>query len=203
VTSGAVVERGLWVEVVGTANVDATSSIDVGARGYAGQCTPLSGTCGAGARTLGNVATGSSPGEGGSYGGLGAGGSPNPLYGNAASPFELGSGGGYGSSTSWHGGHGGGRVHLAAQTLVLNGLVAADGVGGGSNGTAGAGSGGAIRLIVGSVSGTGAIHARGGSFGVVGGGGRVRLDTGVDTFTGAVDALAGGAAGGAGTVVRD
>ncbi|MCC6622285.1 MAG: PKD domain-containing protein [Deltaproteobacteria bacterium] len=202
VTPGTAAERGLWVEVVGAASIDATSAIDVGGRGYAGECTPLSGTCGA-ARTLGNVATGSGAGEGGSYGGLGAGASPNPTYGDAAAPFDLGSGGGRGSSTSWHGGHGGGRVHLAAGSLALGGLIAADGVGGGSNGTAGAGSGGAIRLVIGSLGGAGVIHARGGAFGIFGGGGRVRVDAGADTFTGQIDAAAGGAGAGAGSVVRD
>ncbi len=202
VTPGAVAERGLWVEVVGAASIDATSAIDVRERGYAGQCTTLAGGCGGGAYTFGNTSTGSGQAEGGSYGGLGAGGSPNPVYGDANAPFELGSGGGRGTSTNWYGGHGGGRIHLAAQTLALAGAVIADG-GPGEDANTGAGSGGAVRIVVGTLSGAGVIHARGNTFGFFGGGGRVRVDTGTDTFTGVVDAAAGGAGAGVGTVVRD
>ena len=76
-------------------NVDATSKIDVSARGYLGAYE--GGNNSTNGRTLNN-ATGSVYNNGGSYGGVGAisnwGGSVNGAYGDLLNPNETGSGGG-------------------------------------------------------------------------------------------------------------
>lgn len=155
--------------------IDAGSGIDVSARGYeGGRASDEPGF------TLGNV-PGSGTRSAGSYGGLGgqasgAGGPPNPLYGDPLDPRELGSGGGANGSTD--GGDGGGRVLLDALELLLDGAIRADG-GIGAGGLSGMGSGGSVNLAVGSLGGSGTISTdggdRGGSNNVGGGGGRVSV----------------------------
>ena len=186
----------LAVTVASTLTVDATSRIDVSARGFLGGRT--AGNPADSGRTLGNVA-GSQARAGGSYGGLGSegnqAGAANPVYGDFRNPAEPGSGG---SSHGGSGGNGGGVARISAATLVLNGTIAADG-GEGLGGTASGGSGGAIRLDVGTLSGTGQVRANGGlgdddlNENGGGGGGRVALYYGqLQGFTAAQLAAVGG-----------
>jgi hypothetical protein len=161
----------------GTLAIDATSSIDVSARGHLG-----GGRFGLGsqAHTVG-FAPGAGGGAGGSHGGLGGdypsnGASvPNPVYGDADEPVELGSGGG-----AWggDGGDGGGRVRVVVGALELEGAIRANG--GVSSGSAsGDGSGGSVNVRAGSIAGSGVISADGGTSNgtahTSGGGGRVAI----------------------------
>lgn len=146
-----------------TVTVDATSSIDVSARGY------LPG------RTLGNTTVGAATGwAGGSYGGEGVG-PTNETYGDFRDPNELGSGG----SADYAGKAGGGLVRIDANTLQLDGTILANG---GQETVAGhshaSGSGGGIRIDVGTLSGSGWISAKGGTEwwdGEQSGGGRIAV----------------------------
>ena len=151
--------------------IDATSAIDVSARGH------LVG------RTVGNTIVGAATGGGGgSYGGRG-GSTSNFPYGDQRVPNDLGSGGG---SAEGAGGAGGGLIHITARTATIDGVVRADGGNGEDrDGAKPAGSGGSILLNVGTLAGTGRITANGGLGGVVcyygcrfggsGGGGRVAI----------------------------
>jgi large repetitive protein len=160
-----------------TLSVDATSRIDVVARGHLGGNRAGLGET---AHTSG-FAAGAQNGSGGSYGGLGgdyAGNGPsvpNPVYGNLVNPVDLGSGGG---GWSGAGGDGGGRVLIGAINLVVDGAIRANG--GLSAGTAsGEGSGGSINLTLRTLSGRGAIAADGGTTNgsnhTGGGGGRIAV----------------------------
>jgi hypothetical protein len=167
---------GLELIVEETLTVDATSRIDVNARGYLGGRS--GGNSGNEAVTLGNTSVGGSAGRnGGSYGGSGAFGSAsgtvNPLYGNADNPNDPGSGGG---SDSGAGGNGGGLIRLSARTLQLDGTIGANGGNGGFLG--GGGSGGAIWLSTRTLAGAGALQASGGNgdgYSGGGGGGRIAI----------------------------
>ena len=96
---------------------------------------------------------------GGSYGGLGglvrSDVVAKPTYGLAADPNDFGSSGSFGN--------GGGLIRVAAQSLVLEGTIRADAadIYLDFNGP-GAGSGGGIRLDVGTLTGSGVILADGG-----------------------------------------
>ncbi|MFO0745316.1 MAG: hypothetical protein U1F43_06505 [Myxococcota bacterium] len=129
---------------------------------------------------------------------------PAALYGDAQAPWTLGSGGGRGASSS-EGGHGGGRIHLAAQSLALDGGLVADGADGEitATGLSGGGGGGGIHVIVTTLVGAGRVHAHGGALPVAGGGGRIRVEAQSDTFGGAASASGGGAGAGDGSLVRD
>jgi hypothetical protein len=166
-------EYRLDVSVLGTLNVDAASTIDVSARGYLGGCQ--GDNSGNAARTLGNTTLGGSTDfSGGSYGGLGGGGSPNATYGDPADPNAPGSGGGCNAGNP--GGNGGGLVRVQAGSITLEGnILAAGGDGGLYNGSGG--SGGGIRIDVGSLSGSGTVTAPGGAGAnhSGGGGGRIAI----------------------------
>ncbi|MCP5058760.1 MAG: hypothetical protein GY937_18825 [bacterium] len=156
-------------------HVDATSQIDVSARGYeGGRLLDEPGF------TLGNVA-GSATRTGGSHGGLGgaevnAGGPPNPTYGSLTDPQDLGSGGGANGNSD--GGDGGGRIFVTATNVTVDGTLNANG-GIGAGGLSGMGAGGSINLVVDLLGGTGTISADGGTRADVnnvgGGGGRVAI----------------------------
>ena len=203
---------GLELGVTGTLQVDATSRIDASGRGFLGGLTGDNAS--STGRTLGNTTTGGSTGRsGGSHGGLGGLGTINDpnsaaaVYGDQHDPNEPGAGGaaacGPGNNS------GGGVVRITAGTVQLNGVVAADGASSG-NGCAGGGAGGSLKLQVGTLSGTGNLHANGGSAPGGGndtgggGGGRVAvLYTNAASFTLANAQALGGAAtanGNAGTV---
>ncbi len=182
-------EYGLDLAVGGTVSIDAGSAIDVSYRGYRGGRSDSNGGFNEG-RTLGNLA-GSARRAGGSHGGLGAPGNAeqivNAVYGDFREPAELGSGGG---SDSGPGGSGGGRVRLQAETLSLEGRLAADG--GGGLRYAGGGSGGTINIHASTISGNGVIRANGGSiveFSESGGGGGGRIAIHYTTLSG--NAVAG------------
>ncbi len=161
--------------VTDTFAIETGSKIDVSARGYeGGRATDEPGF------TLGNV-QGSGSRSAGSYGGLGgeasgAGGPPNPVYGDPLDPRELGSGGGANGGTD--GGDGGGRVLIDAVELILDGVIRANG-GIAANGWSGMGSGGSVNLALETLGGSGIISAdggdRGGANNVGGGGGRVSV----------------------------
>ena len=97
-------------------------------------------------------------------------------YGDLLDPNDPGSGGG---SDGGVGGNGGGVLLIDAGTIILNGLILADG----RNGTdccSGGGSGGSVRVDVVTLSGLGSIRANGGvSSSTInvggGGGGRVAI----------------------------
>ncbi len=154
---------GLDVIVGGTFTFDANSTIDVSGKGF---------TSG---QTLGHQTI--VVDSGGSYGGDGQpfpGGVSNPVYGDYRNPNELGSGG------SARGG--GGRVHVIADTLQLEGQIVADAANAAVS-SGGGGSGGAIRIDANTISGSGAISAVGGNGGNSrgGGGGRIAIYYGTGT----------------------
>ncbi len=124
-------------------------------------------------------------GYAGSYGTVG--GSGPARYGNQSLiPLIGGSGGGADPQGNIGGGAGGGVILIACQnTLTVNGLIRANG-GAGYDGypqdTAG-GSGGGIRLVSDTLSGTGTITALGGGGYKAGGLGRIRIERVVNDNT--------------------
>ena len=164
-----------------TITLNDTSKIDVSGKGFLGGLVPGNinnngmtyDSATQGPTTIG----GSSSGTGGGYGGSGGYGLSNALYGNYQEPNEPGSGGG-GSGTPYLGSNGGGAVKLATNLLNLNGVstgVLANGDKNTSYG--GGGSGGAIWINAGTISGTGTISTKGGtsSYRGYGGGGRIAV----------------------------
>lgn len=186
----------VWL-VQGNATIAGTVLLD-GANGAAtGQIAepgPGGFSGGAGATSLKARSGGFGPGggslagnpysAGGGYGSGGetyAGGVSAPMYGNAQIlPLIGGSGGtGYINAT-YDGGAGGGAILIASSnTISLPGAVYARGGGGGTAHEGG--SGGAIRLICDSMTGSGAINANGAAYG---GNGRVRIECNTVTYTG-------------------
>jgi large repetitive protein len=160
-----------------TLTVDATSRIDVSARGHLGGIR--AGLANQQAHTTG-FAPGSAAATGGSHGGLGArwssaSGQPNPVYGDLTNPTDLGAGGG--GWSSWAGGNGGGRVLVTAINLAVDGAIRADGERAAAS-VAGGGAGGSVNLAARTLSGRGTIGANGGGIGTDhtgGGGGRVAI----------------------------
>jgi hypothetical protein len=155
--------------------VDSTSAFDASAKGYrGGQRAGFTNNAG---ETVGSI-TGSTVFAGGSYGGLGGrlnSGVPNPIYGVPADPVWLGSGGSSRGDAFVPGGNGGGRITLAVRdSLTLDGFVLANGQAG-SGWSSGGGSGGSVLLRVGSLAGSGGVHANGGGNEVGGGGGRIAI----------------------------
>ena len=164
-------ESGMTIRA-GDLVIDSTSRIDASGRGYLGGCR---GPLGARGETLGGLA-GARERSGGSYGGLGdyETAETNPAYGTPQEPVFLGSGGSCGGG--YAGGNGGGRLDIeAANSVLVNGLIAADGDAGNGN-NAGSGSGGSIWVRTALFHGSGSIHANGNSFQVAGGGGRIAVN---------------------------
>lgn len=132
----------LWLMVGDGLVIDSTSKIDASGRGY------LAG------RTSGNATKGAATGRsGGSYGGLGHSGSPSWVYGDFRNPREPGSGGGPDLGNA----AGGGLIRITANSLIMDGLIIADGRSGFDSWNRAGGSGGGIRINVNSLSGSGAI----------------------------------------------
>jgi RHS repeat-associated protein len=139
--------------------VDATSKIDVTARGYLSR------------HTLGNTIEGGARGyAGGSHGGTGweiGSSRTNATYGDPRNPTDLGAGGGSDSGQYYPGG--GGATLINATVLTLDGAIRADGANAVATGTGmyhtryGAGAGGSVRLDVGALTGAGTISANGGN----------------------------------------
>ena len=128
-------------------------------------------------------------GTGGSYGGEGQpDGSrhtyPAPVCGTAAWPEWPGSSGGSGYPAGTYGGAGGGLVWiLATNSVVLDGLITANGTSVTAAHTHGGGSGGGVAVSCMTIEGSGRITARGGDGGPYtpndhgggGGGGRIAV----------------------------
>jgi hypothetical protein len=122
---------------------------------------------------------------------------PGPTYGNIyLLPLAGGSGGGgvTGSGGSNHGGGGGGGILICASGVItISGLISS--TGGNCSGWAGAGSGGAIRLVASRLIGNGVLNVDGGVGGRNvfnlgrGGKGRIRLDTYDNSFAGQIDGI--------------
>jgi PKD repeat protein len=144
-------------------------------QGYRGEMGPGAGHNGSGA------------GHGG-WGGANQGNSGGAPYGSLYQPVTLGSGGG--SMPSYSGESGGGAIHLIiSDTLMLNGVMSANGD---SCEQVGGGSGGSIWIETRIITGTGLIGADGGR-GIGGGaGGRIALYAGEDHLTGIIRARGGG-----------
>ncbi|MCA9058952.1 MAG: hypothetical protein KDA85_10640, partial [Planctomycetaceae bacterium] len=122
--------------------------------------------------------------RGGTYGSGGGGDNSTATYGSITDPISLGSGGYSGSA-------GGAIIISASGAINIDGTVTADG----TDGTAYRGSGGSINLSANTLTGSGAIHANGGTSSTnhaSGSGGRVSLG-GVTTssFTGMLEADGG------------
>jgi len=148
-------------------------------------------------------------GGGGGHGGIGGAGLVTNAVGGASydtqsAPLNLGSSGGGPINTV---GAGGGALDAnVTGTLLVNGLISANG----SNGTGlagGGGAGGSVYLTAGTFSGNGTITANGGaganSLGGGGGGGRIAILANMYNFGGTANCYGGGGGnyGGAGTVV--
>ena len=125
---------------------------------------------------------------GGSHGGRG-GGAAGGTYGSLQQPSSLGSGG-IGSGCA-----GGGAIRLLVDgTLEVSGTINVDGLG-----TSWGGAGGSVWIMANTLTGAGAIYARGGTRGGNpseggGGGGRVAIDYTSSSFTGTVSVAGGGGA---------
>lgn len=162
--------------IVTDLEIDSTSRIDVSAKGYIGGLT--TGNSRQTGATFGNTTIGGSVRRnGGSYGGAGGFGSAersvNSVYGSFRDPNHPGSAGG---SDTGPGGNGGGLLRIVADTLTLNGQIAANGSDGATY--AGGGSGGGIKITARTLSGGGSIRADGGSSASQsggGGGGRIAV----------------------------
>lgn len=130
----------------------------------------------AGATHPGHVA--SSGGAGGSHLGIGGdrgdSGEPGSTFGSVTRPDEPGGGG---SACCGGGGtRGGGRVAIAADAVLVEGRVGADG--GDPKGIGGAGAGGSVRIVAGWLGGRGRIEARGFTGSASGGGGAIAVEYG-------------------------
>jgi hypothetical protein len=174
-------------------------------------------TLNAGALTFGGngfggyTATLPYPGGGGGNGGSGGVGATNYATGGVAgfnsitSPSEAGGGGG-GDSPYSTGGTGGGALKLTVDgTMLVNGVISANG-GNGSGAGGGGGAGGSLALSAGTLAGSGSIIANGGNgVGLVGGGGGggcIAVVFNTNNFSGMFSALGGEGAndGGAGII---
>jgi RHS repeat-associated protein len=166
----------LEVTVTGTLQVDAASRIDATGRGFLGGGQP-GNPFGNSGMTLG-LAQGSGTASGASYGGAGGfanSGPVNATYGDFRNPSDPGSGGG---TIFRIGGNGGGVLRITAQTLDLNGQIKADGGAPVGDSFAAAGSGGGIRIDVGTLRGVGQISANASNsltFSGGSGGGRIAI----------------------------
>ena len=141
-----------------------------------------------------------STGGGGSYGGVGGfsltGGHGGTTFGLYNGQPSLGYGGGNGLlGPSAPGGAGGGLIQInSGGSVILNGVVTANGANG-TNDQSGGGSGGGIFITANVLSGTGAISVNGGAgepaYAGGGGGGRISLQYNATSFTGSMTAVGG------------
>ncbi len=187
--------NGQWAGVgvaiyAGNLTIEAGSKISADGQGYVGGQTAGSPGQGPGGGIWTN---GDWRAAGGSYGGKGGwsinGGTPGNTYGYAVQPTDLGSGGSADDHNQDWGGSGGGAIRLVVSgTLTNNGLISANGTGGGYPAGAG-GSGGSIWVTTGALTGSGTFQANGGNrvhdYGAGGGGGRIAVYYASDAgFTG-------------------
>jgi hypothetical protein len=208
----------------GSVSVAAGGGFNADGRGYAGG-TPT----GNGQGTGGGKYSSGGPGGGGhgGPGGNGSGGLGGGTYGSSNAPVTPGSGGA--GDSNWlklYGGAGGGVIRIeAVSSVIVNGILSANGTGGGGK-ASGGGAGGSIQVRCRTFAGSnGTLRANGGAAGSVesgnGGGGRIAVWVGVTPttvippsspsyvpslpkFTGSITATngtGGAAAGSPGTVV--
>lgn len=161
----------LFMVVGGNMTIAPLGKIDVTGKGY---------------YAIVRTAGGMGPGFGGTlsvgagYGGLGGGG--GTTYGSVTNPVNSGSSGCYHGNGSF-GKAGGGTVVITVGGLFsMSGSILADGNGSPNAAESpGAGSGGSVNIRAGSLSGSGTISAKGGSFNIApgggsgGGGGRIAI----------------------------
>ena len=183
----------LDLAIAGEMTIEATSRVDVNAKGYGSRAGPGAGNGAA------NASGGGHGGPGGNA--FGAGGMS---YGDLLVPTMWGSGGGNMDQTT-PGAAGGGWVRLSVGgALTVAGQLTANG----QSVLASGGAGGSIQVNAGTLAGSGIITANGGSAGNAGsgggGGGRIALYYGSSTFSGGLTALGGFStsanSGGAGTL---
>ncbi|TSC81395.1 MAG: hypothetical protein G01um101418_235, partial [Parcubacteria group bacterium Gr01-1014_18] len=159
-TSSTVIEN-LTLNITGILNVDATSTIDVSARGFLGGGKIGASLNGQTSNGSGGQTAGTGPVNAGSHGGLGGRQAStnvkNSSYDSIINPSEPGGGGGNNSGTD--GNNGGGIVIITAGTLTLAGTIKADG--GGVSQKCG-GAGGTVKITATTIGGTGSIQANGG-----------------------------------------
>lgn len=191
--------------VSSTATIDSGGGILADGTGFSsGEGTGAGGTSSAGAFGV--------TGGGGGHGGFGAasaaGGNGGNSHGSLLEPTVLGSGGGRGNGNAPAnaGGAGGGALWLTIPgTLLLNGVISANGMEGPAP-HSGGGSGGSVWLTVGTLAGSGRIAADGGAgngMGGGGGGGRIAVYYTSNIFSGIMTARGndgGTIRGGAGTI---
>ena len=190
----------LELTINGDVFIDPASRIDVNGRGYGSAVGP-----GAGAANSGD---GGGGGSHGGTGGVGAGGTGGgSAYDLITAPTQWGSGGGVGYLSTP--GAGGGQVRLiVGGDLRVDGNLTADGTPStrpdGLGSYAGGGSGGALWLTTGSLSGRGSITANGGAGvnGGGGGGGRIAVELAANSFIGDLQSFgaSGHQRGGAGSI---
>ncbi len=183
------------LNVLGSMNMLAGSSITVDGLGYAG------GTAGVnGFGTGGGTGSASYGGGGGGYGGVGgtgySGTAGGLAYGAGADYADLGSGGGGGNGVA--GGVGGGAVNIhASGTVNINGTISANGGAGisGAYGGGGGAGGGVWLLSAAPITGGGTVRADGGAGGTGttgnGGGGAGGRIWGINGFAGTAQLLGG------------
>ena len=179
--------EGLYLDVGGALTVESGGLIDVSERGLRGG--GVESAFGWNGETFGVGDTivsgaGGGTGAGAGYGGRGPdtdNAVSNAPYGELESPQHLGSGGGGSGATTPRGGHGGGRIRIAAGSCDVSGSIRANG-GKAFTSSSGGGSGGAIWLeVTGELSGSGTIEVMGGRAGSNGwpkssaGGGRIAI----------------------------
>ncbi|MFL6246089.1 MAG: Ig-like domain-containing protein [Thermoanaerobaculia bacterium] len=145
----------LTLDVEETLHLKAGAKIDVSGHGYA-RNTSYPG------------ATLPGSGVGGSHIGVSGQLSTNTLASSFGSVYRPREAGGGSQGNSDEGRSGGGVVRIKAATLIVDGDIKANGLGGGSSIARGA-AGGSVWITAGRVTGTGSIEANGGS-GVYGGG---------------------------------
>ncbi len=177
-------EDGLFLDVTGTLEILSSGALDVSGKGLdVGETyDPLTGS----------VILSGTNSAGGSHAGRGSqhlqnycvdpdlwGSEAAEPYGNFEAPDKLGGGGGTG--------RGGGRIHVSAADVVVDGLISADG-----DGAFSGGAGGSVHIeITGSASGSGNVQANGGSgagggcsIGGAGAGGRIAITGGTISLVG-------------------
>ncbi len=210
---GSDLVRGMDLTVVGDCSVEGASgdlpesAIDLAGRGHPAGFGPGAGQGGGYGVSSGGAGHGGAGGDGYSLVGGGC-------YGSYSSPATFGSGGGEDADQYWSRGRAGGGAAIlrVGGALVVDGRISADAQSDGGScyhAAGGGGAGGSLQIIAESLSGAGAITARGSAApcdnGGGGGGGRVALTLTSNSFAGQV--LAHGSpgfyAGGAGTIWID
>ena len=182
--------------------IDRYSTLDFSGCGYANDTGPSVGT------------SHSYAGSGGGHGGYGAGGGGASagvqigglvIYGSSLNPNTFGSGGTKAVGNGLPGGYnGGGIIRLIINdTLILNGSIVANGLGG--NNQVGGGAGGSINVVTKNLEGNGSFSASGGNGAIAGthrggggGGGRIAVYYNTSSFGGMNISKVTGGVGGAG-----